>query len=1806
LALSFLFAAMAVAQSNQAAFPQTETRQPTPQQLAALPLTFEKNMGQVDKRASYLARLNDYTLFLTGSDSVLVHSGAEQKTASALKLHWLGASDKVTPQGDGEVRGKSNYLIGNDHTQWHSDVPNYQRIREDALYPGVDLVYYGNHEQLEYDLMVAAGADPGAIKLSIDGAKSLSIDKKSGDLVILDEVGSELRLRKPVVYQQDGERKNSIDGSYLLSANNSVAFALGAYDRSKALVIDPTVVYSTLFGATTVYSAGDLYPDQFAGITVDNNGFVYLLEIAGTPDLPTTTGAYQTACNIFDPGTYPAHFNSCSDFFVAKFDPTQSGAASLVYATYIGGTSSQDTAYAVGFPAVHALAVDADGDVYFTGHVESSDYPTTSNAYTSYTQSCATIKVIPGSVRCDVGGMILTKLDPTGSTLLYSTYFSTIYDVPYAFTVQSAGIAVDGNEIAYVWGLAPTGLPTTDGSTYSLANTSEAHFVAAFNTTATAATASKSLVYAEYFPMRIYGIAADPLGNVVLGGCYSGPYSSGFSSNVQTITLNGYLTTPQITVAGVPLQVGEVVKLNPQGVNTYATLVGTSAGCLNSISVNAADVAYTGGEINGGPYIYAIDTTQTGASSLLYSTLVANDNGGEIYDVSDNGEGLVAFSGVGYDSNSYHLVNALTQPTSVPARYDDPFAGIIDTTTGKVIFLSFIDGVNIEYPIDVILRRNLAEPPPNYLYIGGIVANASTFLPVAGVSYQATYAQSLTENNNPPFFYEIAVAPPPEVTVTPSPLNFGNQCINTTSATQTVTATNIGPSAITMDTVTASAPFTETDNCITSSPLAGAPAGQTTGGSCKVSVAFAPTTAGPFSGTLTLTDSDSSSPQKVTLNGAGIQTLVTLTPSTLSFSTTEGGTSAVQTIKVTNTGAATISVSTIQITGTNAADFSATNNCPATLTPSPASGSSCIVSLTFNPPGVVTDTAQLVVTDTDQCTQQTAPLSGNGTVPAPIVLGIGETIHVTDTPAIQSSQSLKIVEIIHTTDTLTPIPLSKQLNIVETIHATDALSPIPLAKILNIAETIHTVDSLAPIQRSAQLNIAETIYTTEALTSLMNAAQLNLAESIHVTDGVTMPVPALLNTTLQWSPPLPISYGTTLTGLLNATVWSGSAVVPGNFVFTAAPEGGSASTVTNATVLDAGNYKLGVAFTPANQADFAPTTGSVALTVNAAPQTIAFTDHLPASATYSAGLTYPISASGGGSGNPVTLVASGQGTLNNGTLAITGSGTVTITANQAGNANYDAAAQATQSITINPIEPTATPTFSVGAGTYTQSQTVILADTTPGAVIYYTTNDTKPTTSSTMYTNAITVSSTETIEAMATASGYSSSAVASAAYTITPPAIAPTLTWASPAAIPYGTALDGTQLNATATNATGATLTGTFTYAPTAGTVLAMGTHTLSVIFTPTDTKNYLTATAHVSLTVNAAGQSITLTGGTTGYAHGVVYGTAPLTLTAKGGASGNPVVFTVVSGPGTLSGNLLTVTGAGTIAIAANQAGNSDYAAAPEVVENIVVQQALPAVGVTASTATSFLSNAVTFTATVTSAASKPSGSVTFLDGGTALGAAVPLVNGVAALTTSSLGAGTHAIVASYGSDANFLAASSSAFAEFVEDFAVITSVSNVTQTLTPGSSAVFTFTVTPQQGGKLPTDITLSLSGLPAGATYSFSPATLKAGSGPVTVTLTIKLAQSAATSRPLMTPRRLTPLALGLLLLPFVGRLRRASRHLRRALMVLLLLSAGVAATLGVGGCGASSGYFGQQPQTYTVTVTGTSGALSHSATFTLIVE
>lgn len=391
-----------------------------------MPLQFEANHGQVDTQVKFLARGKGYTLFLTPSESVIVLQQRKEigeKDALAVKnptdfpepalikqatvrMKLEGANQASAIEGMEQLPGIVNYFIGNDPEKWHTKIPTYAKVQYQEAYPGIDLAYYGNQGKLEYDFIVAPGADPNQIKLAFDGASEIKV-ADSGDLVLTTMVG-DLRLQKPVVYQlSDDGHKTLVAGNYIASPNapKAVGIQLASYDRDKPLVIDPVLIYSSFIGGVGI--------DQATDIAVDASGNAWTVGSGPALSLPPS------------PGTpYDSSFNGGIDVFILKISP----AGTLLVWTYLGGTSTDQA------PAV---ALDGLGNVWVTGSAR-TPFPTT-----------------PGSFQPASAGSsdaFVSKLDSNASTLLYSTFYGG------PGVDHSTSIAVNaGGTIVHIAGDTTTG-----------------------------------------------------------------------------------------------------------------------------------------------------------------------------------------------------------------------------------------------------------------------------------------------------------------------------------------------------------------------------------------------------------------------------------------------------------------------------------------------------------------------------------------------------------------------------------------------------------------------------------------------------------------------------------------------------------------------------------------------------------------------------------------------------------------------------------------------------------------------------------------------------------------------------------------------------------------------------------------------------------------------------------------------------------------------------------------------------------------------------------------------------------------------------------------------------------------------------------------------------------------------------------------------------------------------------------------------------------------------------------------------------
>jgi uncharacterized repeat protein (TIGR01451 family) len=330
-------------------------------------------------------------------------------------------------------------------------------------------------------------------------------------------------------------------------------------------------------------------------------------------------------------------------------------------------------------------------------------------------------------------------------------------------------------------------------------------------------------------------------------------------------------------------------------------------------------------------------------------------------------------------------------------------------------------------------------------------------------------------------------------------------------------------------------------------------------------------------------------------------------------------------------------------------------------------------------------------------------------------------------------------------------------------------------------------------------------------------------------------------------------------------------------------------------------------------------------------------------------------------------------------------------------------------------------------------------------------------------------------------------------------------------------------------------------------------------------------------------------------------YGDAPFTVAATSNSTG-AFTYSVVSGPATISGSMVTLTGAGTVVLQASQVAAGNYAAGSQN-GPFAVGKNSPSVVLLASPNPVLTLNAVSLTATVASSAGVPTGSVVFSDSGMTIGTA-NLGGGAAAITLSTLAVGPHSITAAYSGDTNFNSVTSAAVPEAIEDFTFSTGGTGSSETVQPGGTASYTIPVSVSGGTTVPAAVAFSVSGLPTGYTATFTPSSLPAGSGATNVMLSVQVPQSAV----LEENGRLMPLAaFCVLLLPFAGRIRRSSKWLRRTAFVTIML-AGAVSVAGMLGCvqSKSGGGSSSQPQSYTLTVTATSGALSHSTAVTLTVQ
>jgi Abnormal spindle-like microcephaly-assoc'd, ASPM-SPD-2-Hydin/Beta-propeller repeat len=818
---------------------------------AALPLFFEVNRGQTDPSVKYLARGSGFTLFLTANGALFSFHLSQQRlsrlnsvdepmkrmgtNANVLSVSFVGACPASQVVGAEELAAKSNYFVGNDPKNWHTNVPMYARVIYQALYPHIDAVFYGKQGHLEQDFLVAPGARVAAIRLAIGLSRRLTIDSQGGVRVRLE--GGEVHLRKPIAYQDRDGRKRTVDIRYVLRANDEIGFHVGEYDTRKPLVIDPALSYSTYLGGQGAESG--------LAIAVDSSGDTYVTGYTSSVDFPTVGGTQAAS-------------GGAEDVFVTKFSST---GTALVYSTYVGG---------IGNDVGGGLAIDSSGNAYVSGRTESPDFPTTPGAYD---RICGT------DGNCNsTGDAFVLKLNATGSALLYSTYLGGSMD-ECGFAVCPITIDSAGN--AYITGdTSSPDFPTTVGGfqtkcgTDGTCNSGSDAFVTKLDASGAA------LVYSTFLGGghgdRGTGIAVDSSGNAYIAGQTISPdfpvTPGAFDTTCGT---DGQCNPDAISTLGKPD--GFVVKLNSSGsALLYSTYLGGSfgecafRGC--GVVLDSLGNAYIVGETSSPDF-----PTTAGAFSTNFVAEVCQGTSCVIGDeafvakLNPSGSALVfstllggsqgtrntAASAAALDSSGNVYVTGGTTcpdfPTASPVQDTlkgsiDAFVSKLNPTGSALIFSTFLGGTSTtEQNAD-----DIAVDSSGNAYVTG--STDATDFPTSS-PFQATLEGPLDA-----FVAKLSGLVLPVANLSPTSLSFGGQLVGTTSSSQVVTLTNDGDATLGVTSVAVTGDFAQTGTC--DSSLA-------PGANCMISVTFAPTASGTLTGTLSITDDAASSPQTVTLTGTG-------------------------------------------------------------------------------------------------------------------------------------------------------------------------------------------------------------------------------------------------------------------------------------------------------------------------------------------------------------------------------------------------------------------------------------------------------------------------------------------------------------------------------------------------------------------------------------------------------------------------------------------------------------------------------------------------------------------------------------------------------------------------------------------------------------------------------------------------------------------------------------------------------------------------------------------------------------------------
>jgi uncharacterized protein (TIGR03437 family) len=732
---------------------------PAPQTMASrrgvnalTPLGFVANRGMFAPDIAFAAQGLAYPLFFKSGAVLLEMSKAERdvRTVSVsaskrgggnspsasrasrsalLSLNFRGARANVQPRGLAPATHKTHYFLGNNPRHWQTDLPNYQRIAYEAIYPGIDLFFYGNEGRLEYDFVLAPGADAQAIHIQVAGVEAIR-HTENGDVVFATTAG-ELRQHKPVAYQMTAEGKRMVDSRFVVRGD-TLDFALGDYDHRLPLVIDPVLSYASLLGGARAEAA--------EALAVDALGYLYVT--GWTHYLTGVSDNFPQTPNSFHSGR-PSPAGAGNYVFVTKLNPT---GTKLIYSAIIGGTQGvvNDAGQRVLDNRGYDLGVDVAGNVYVTGKTRSMNFPTTSGALQTL-----------GRPRKDSDEAFALKLNAAGNELVYSTLLGQ-------GSAEARGLALDGAGNAWVTGFTDSAaFPTTGNawqrSKHNAAATSA--FVAKLNAS------GSELLYSTYLSSGGgelgLDIAADAAGNAYATGWTLSSCAAGGGEPFPTTSGAYQRDSGAGCLNGRPTFYSYVTKFTVQGAVEYATLLGGSQ--ASAVAVDAAGNAYVTGRIASGLPFPTVNAWQprTLDGSAQAGFLTKFNARGSALDYSTYLTGSIGAQEDGLDvavdaAGQAHLTGAVSSAAFVTTQQDGPF----QTNSGAFVTKLNASGATVDYSVILgglgTAGLGLALDAAGNAFVTG--ATSSSGFPATANAYQRAAA-----GGGDAFIAKLGEAPLPRV-----------------------------------------------------------------------------------------------------------------------------------------------------------------------------------------------------------------------------------------------------------------------------------------------------------------------------------------------------------------------------------------------------------------------------------------------------------------------------------------------------------------------------------------------------------------------------------------------------------------------------------------------------------------------------------------------------------------------------------------------------------------------------------------------------------------------------------------------------------------------------------------------------------------------------------------------------------------------------------------------------------------------------------------------------------------------------------